>query len=165
MIKENFVIRTGRYRRTAQQHDQSRTVRYWFFSSFTPSCCDSCEICLETMGSHEGSNQCPEEAVSIKGIHILPCLLARIYIWTDSHCTPGCVIISLLSGNPAAKLHLQRCSGLNEHTPTLPKPSSHCHLALHKPASFPLPSYFLTEPPPHSQHVNNVKKTVPFVFN
>lgn len=101
---------------------------------------------------------------ALKGIHILPLLLAWIYIWIDSHCTPGCPAISSWSGNPAAKLHLQRCSGLNRHTLTLPKPSSHCHLALHNPASFPLPRYFLTDMPLFSQHVNNVKKTVLFVF-
>lgn len=51
------------------------------------------------------------------------------------------------------------------HSLTLLKPLSQHDLAGCDPAGFPLLCYFLTELPLLSQKVNNVKKTVLFVFS
>lgn len=114
---------------------------------------------LRQQDSMKGPSSAGRESAS-KGIHVLPFLLAWTYI-----CLQHALDAVSFPYNSLARLHLQRCSGLNKHTPTLPKPPSQCDLARHDPASFPLPCHFLTELPLLSQHVNNMRKTALFVFN
>lgn len=107
----------------------------------------------------KGPSSARRESAS-KGIHVLPFLLAWTYI-----CLLHALDALSFPYNSLARLHLQRCSGLNKNTPTLLKPPSRCDLARRDPASFPLPCHFLTELPLLSQHVNNMKKTALFVFS
>lgn len=123
MIKENFMIRGWLIQKhsTATQPKLNSVIDFAF--SLFPAATIHAAIHVKSVSRQwdpmEGVIGGRKKQSALKGIHILPFILAWIYIWIDSHCTPGSSVVYSWLGDPATKLHLQRCSGLNLHTPNL----------------------------------------------